>query len=70
VHFALLLIFLNDWEAGICKDVETLLDGLNVIVDASRAFSSLQQSLQQDLFWAFKVEDKLTRNHLSFGMQW
>jgi hypothetical protein len=70
MHFALLLIFLNDWKAGICKDVEALLDGLNVIVDASRAFSSLQQSLQQDLFWAFKVEDKLTRNHLSFVMQW
>jgi hypothetical protein len=64
VNLSLLLILFNDREAGIFKDLESLLDGLNVIVNASRALSSLEQSLQQHFFGAFKIENELARNDL------
>jgi hypothetical protein len=58
------LILLNDGEAGVSEDTEALLDRLNVIINTARALSTLEQSLQQHLFGAFKVQNKLARNHL------
>lgn len=56
----LILLFkcLNDGVTSVLEHSESFLDGLNVIINATRALSTFQQSLKHDFLWALKIKNE------------